>query len=731
MGAWFPLPALDAGSGQVRIASIVNYPSQRGLVFDVQVRHCKTDGTTCSTAAEVRTGNAPPKINTVDAVGLSSTSWKVTFSRSPDPTSGFTHSWYEFGYSTDANAAVPTANTKVQKRVSAHRSLTEHAFTGMPVSDGYKLFVRTFLREDVDGNDVIWTSPWQAVLTGSYALPSLENLVGEPNTQYRDWFDVLEFAWDVSDPTKIDLSKTQYRRKWHNNVTWGSWISASNASVSGNKASWSITLPATYDRGIVFDYQIRHCASDGVACSVPAEVRTGTRPPIPENVSAVKVSRYRIELAFDRWPDPSNPAEGFSHSWYEFGYSTDITADKPIASTTVRKRVSDHRSLIEYAFTGVPKSDRYNLFVRSFLREDVDGNDVIWASDWQSAVTHPAPSGLSLSLSSTTGKAVDVTWDASSESTVTGYKLQWSNREDYGGDKTTPAEDPDDPDVPGDPAPRKTGNGSADVSGKTTTTYEVASPIASLRSLTQSRTFGFRLAAMHGTARSDWSDFAWIRIPEANKAPGRLSPPKLGLGRLSGEVELSWWEPTSGRAAETFDYRYRPAGGSWTEVTGLTGYSATQDGLSLNTSYRFEVRARNTHGVGPWSAEALPSSITLPSSKPNKPWALRLQPSATKMFVSFTDADVSRHWQIQIAEVDQPWDSDPPNYDEVSGKAYMVRGLTNGKRYQVRVRGWNPEGYGPWSDVSKVRLKAVFPDPVSVSAGKEKLVVSWPAVSGS
>ena len=72
----------------------------------------------------------------------------------------------------------------------------------------------------------------------------------------------------------------------------------------------------------------------------------------------------------------------------------------------------------------------------------------------------------------------------------------------------------------------------------------------------------------------------------------------------STRLQVSWEEPdNAGPPITDYDYRYREASGSWTEVTNttITGTTVTIEGLSASTSYDVEVRAKNAEGTSDWS----------------------------------------------------------------------------------------------------------------------------------
>ena len=201
--------------------------------------------------------------------------------------------------------------------------------------------------------------------------------------------------------------------------------------------------------------------------------------------------------------------------------------------------------------------------------------------------------------------------------------------------------------------------------------------------------------------------------------PGAMLAPKLEIGMTRYTADLSWKTALSGGQETHYDYRYRTAGGSWTQVDDQTGHSATQASLSLGVGYQFQVRAANTAGDGPWSAAE--AWITLPSTVPSQPQNFYLNPMHQRMGISFTEGDYARHWEIELAEVGESWDSDPPDHEEVKSKHYMIHGLTNGTTYKARVRGHNAEGAGPWSATNQVTIVARAPHPVWVSAGYQAL----------
>ena len=68
-------------------------------------------------------------------------------------------------------------------------------------------------------------------------------------------------------------------------------------------------------------------------------------------------------------------------------------------------------------------------------------------------------------------------------------------------------------------------------------------------------------------------------------------------------MPLSWTSPASGGAVSSYSVRWSPhAANVWTTVANISGTSTTITGLTVSTSYDFEVQAVNAGGNGGWTA---------------------------------------------------------------------------------------------------------------------------------
>ena len=96
-----------------------------------------------------------------------------------------------------------------------------------------------------------------------------------------------------------------------------------------------------------------------------------------------------------------------------------------------------------------------------------------------------------------------------------------------------------------------------------------------------------------------------ITLTDENETPSRPDAPTVTASTLNS-LSVRWTAPTnSGSAISDYDVQYRATGGSFTDWphTG-TNTNTTITGLTANTRYEIQVRARNTQGVSNWSPSA-------------------------------------------------------------------------------------------------------------------------------
>ena len=226
--------------------------------------------------------------------------------------------------------------------------------------------------------------------------------------------------------------------------------------------------------------------------------------------------------------------------------------------------------------------------------------------------------------------------------------------------------------------------------------------------------------------------------------PGR--PPKpAGVAASGGpqRVTLSW---TAQAGATGWEYRQKTTGtfGDWTAIASsgaaTTGHVVT--GLTNDTAYTFEVRARNAGGPGPASGPVTATPRATPLALPAKPAGLAataVQPSGQDAYVSLgwtpPSGWQSLNWEYrQQAQGGQwsDWTACSPTLS--SGTiGCRVNGLTRLTAYTFQVRAANSTGPGPASDsATATTLAGRPPAPAGfrVAAGDGEATLRWQALAG-
>ena len=210
--------------------------------------------------------------------------------------------------------------------------------------------------------------------------------------------------------------------------------------------------------------------------------------------------------------------------------------------------------------------------------------------------------------------------------------------------------------------------------------------------LADNTTYNFAVRAVNkhgfGTAASRSAT-----TPEANTPS---APRNLTATPGTSQVALSWSAPASdgGSAITRYEYRWREANGTWSVwLSTGSATSTTKTGLTSNTTYEFEVRARNVHGAG---SAASASATTLEEEEdttPDQPGSVSLTTTTpvvgSPVTATLTDPDggisgASWQWQTSstenVIEVEGVVDS---TYPELS--SYTPTRQDLGRRLQAKV----------------------------------------------
>ncbi|MXZ90505.1 MAG: fibronectin type III domain-containing protein [Chloroflexi bacterium] len=312
------------------------------------------------------------------------------------------------------------------------------------------------------------------------------------------------------------------------------------------------------------------------------------------------------------------------------------------------------------------------------------------------------------------GNAIDVSWDeprlpAGHEGwNITRYEVQWSD----------------------DGVSRWRGAGSVD--GETLTFKHSG--------LHPGDTRYYRVAARTGRALSQWSYPPYATATTLTGVPAQ--PTLTARAEAHNVINLKWTQPAdNGSEITHYDIQWSEDGrpGSWQALAGVSPADITayaDSDLAPVTTRHYRVRAVNDTGPGTWSRPAsatTPVDTTRGVGRPTAPLNLHLLAG---------DGSIDAVWDPPASDGGSPITRyevqlDGSTVSDDSTNTYLSifedsKGslLTNGRRYNVRVRAINESGYtGPYAQASAVPNKPQVPpsEPRNVeqTEGHGHIVVTW------
>ena len=233
--------------------------------------------------------------------------------------------------------------------------------------------------------------------------------------------------------------------------------------------------------------------------------------------------------------------------------------------------------------------------------------------------------------------------------------------------------------------------------------------------------YQFRTRARNTAGPSAWSGVSSVsttaetRLPDT---PTHLTPSTV----TATTIAVGWAAPTGGGAVATYEARYRAGtSGTWTEITAIAARTRTLTGLTAETTYEIQVRARNAVGASAWSATV---TATTPAmlQPPDAPTVVTTgSPTDTTMPLSWLPA--STGGAVASYEIEVVTGQTTDIVTGVADTPHTVTGLTAETSYTFRVRARNAAGASAWSPaVTRSTIAAAAGGP----SGTLRLLATYP-----
>ena len=224
-------------------------------------------------------------------------------------------------------------------------------------------------------------------------------------------------------------------------------------------------------------------------------------------------------------------------------------------------------------------------------------------------------------------------------------------------------------------------------------------------------------------------------VDDVDLAPPSARPANLAAEIGNNQVVLTWGNVSD--AEEYRVYRADSPTGDMAPVTAVTRRTFIDSGVTNDTTYRYIVRAANSAGEGPDSAEI---SVT----------PMAIAPPAPANFIATAgDSQVTLSWNRAVGATEyRVYRADPVNPDLTTiatiigdtttppETTYIDTDVTNDTEYSYTVRGYNELGEGPVSvEISATPTAAptapLAPANLIATPGDTEVSLAWDEVTGA
>jgi len=239
--------------------------------------------------------------------------------------------------------------------------------------------------------------------------------------------------------------------------------------------------------------------------------------------------------------------------------------------------------------------------------------------------------------------------------------------------------------------------------------------------LTNGLPYNFKVRALNAVGAG--AEAATIATPEAPlTVPGQ--PQNFTAAPGNGQVTLSWTAPASNGGSAITGYQVSSNNGStWVNASSNTGH--TFSGLTNGLPYNFKVRALNAVGAGAEAATtATPEAPEAPLTVPGQPQNFTATPGNGQVTLSWIAPASDGGSAITGYQVWSSKDSAWVNASSNTGHTFS--GLTNGIKYDFKVRALNAVGAGAEAVTTATPAAPVLTYPESTHPYAHKLTIDSP-----
>ena len=251
--------------------------------------------------------------------------------------------------------------------------------------------------------------------------------------------------------------------------------------------------------------------------------------------------------------------------------------------------------------------------------------------------------------------------------------------------------------------------------------------------LTNGTWYEVQVRATNANGSSGWS-YSGGGMP--TDLPGK--PTSVSVSAGDQKLTASWTAPTDkgGGTINSYETQYCSSscddssnwqsGGSTSDGS-TTSYEIT--GLTNGTTYQVQVRAQDSdYEDGPWSSSATGTPSTTPGT-PDSPTVTVGERSLKVSWSAPTDTGGSAITGYGVQYSSDSGSNWTSHSHSGTGTSTTISNLNNGTSYDVQVRAKNANGNSSWSGSSSGTPTDLpgKPTSVSITAGDQKLTVSWTA----